>query len=201
MTDIRRPTDVTKRKDLKWPLTAGFTCFAIAIIGFAMSGTNGNMATALYVCSVHARQLATEADIVFSLSCSNAVGGIGFSAPLILLVTLVQLSTPPLFIGIASALTISVRTLGGVVGYAIAEAIYASKTNTQIPEAISKLPIETDSSVLEVDDRLASQSRPRFPSASTLSTSASSSVSSCRVRGLTRSRASTAASLAPLRLP
>ncbi|BGP57389.1 hypothetical protein JCM8202_005031 [Rhodotorula sphaerocarpa] len=104
---------VTRTKDLKWPLTAGFTCFAVAVIGFAMSGTNGNMATAF-----------------------NAVGGIGFSAPLILLVTLVQLSTPPLFIGIASALTISVRTLGGVVGYAIAEAIYASLTNTQVPAAI-----------------------------------------------------------------
>ncbi|KAG0663204.1 hypothetical protein C6P46_002793 [Rhodotorula mucilaginosa] len=100
------------------PLTAGFLCFAVAIIGFAMSGTNKNMATAF-----------------------NAVGGIGFSAPLILLVTLVQLSAPPLFIGIASALTISVRTLGGVVGYAIAAAIYASKTNDQIPAAIIKATV------------------------------------------------------------
>ena len=50
----------------------------------------------------------------------NALAGIGFSAPLILLITLVQLSTPPLFIGVASALTIAVRTLGGCVGYAIA---------------------------------------------------------------------------------
>ncbi|BGP33028.1 hypothetical protein JCM10296v2_004817 [Rhodotorula toruloides] len=106
---------VTKYKDLKWPLCAGLLCFAVATIGFAMSGTNGNMATAF-----------------------NAVGGIGFTAPLTLLITLVQLSTPPLFIGIASALTISVRTLGGVVGYAIAEAIYGSLTNTQIPENILK---------------------------------------------------------------
>lgn len=52
---------------------------------------------------------------------------------------LVQLSTPPLFIGIASALTISVRTLGGVVGYAIAEAIYGAYSNTQIPENIREL--------------------------------------------------------------
>ncbi|BGP71293.1 hypothetical protein NBRC10513v2_004662 [Rhodotorula toruloides] len=109
---------VTKYKDLKWPLCAGFLCFAVATIGFAMSGTNGNMATAF-----------------------NAVGGIGFTAPLTLLITLVQLSTPPLFIGIASALTISVRTLGGVVGYAIAEAIYGSLTNTQIPENILKAVI------------------------------------------------------------
>jgi len=52
---------------------------------------------------------------------SNAIGGIGFSVPLILLLTMAQLSTPPLFIGVVSALTISVRTLGGTIGYAIAE--------------------------------------------------------------------------------
>ncbi|GAA6018948.1 hypothetical protein JCM10207_009210 [Rhodosporidiobolus poonsookiae] len=106
---------VTRTKDLKWPLTAGFLCFAVAMIGLAMSGLNGNMATAF-----------------------NAVGGVGFSAPLILLMSLVQLSTPPLFIGVASALTISVRTLGGSVGYAMAEAIYGSLTNDQVPENILK---------------------------------------------------------------
>lgn len=68
------------------------------MVGFAFSGQNGKMATAF-----------------------NAIGGIGFSAPLILLLTMAQLSTPPLFIGVVSALTISVRTLGGTIGYAIAE--------------------------------------------------------------------------------
>ena len=70
--------------------------------------------------------------------CSNGIGGIGFATPLILLMTLVQLSTPPLFIGVASALVISIRTLGGVVGLAIAEAIYGAMTNSQIPDAIAK---------------------------------------------------------------
>lgn len=56
---------------------------------------------------------------------------------IVLVVVMVQFSSPPLLIGIASALLISVRSLGGTVGYAIAEAIYSSKTNTQIPEAIS----------------------------------------------------------------
>jgi hypothetical protein len=55
----------------------------------------------------------------------------------VLVVVMTQYGTPPLLIGIASALLISVRSLGGTVGYAIAEAIYSSKTNTQIPEAIS----------------------------------------------------------------
>ncbi|GAA5869827.1 hypothetical protein JCM8547_005853 [Rhodosporidiobolus lusitaniae] len=103
----------TRYKDLKGPLCVGFACFAVATIGFAMSRLNGGMATAF-----------------------NAVAGIGFSAPLILLMSVVQLSAPPLFIGVASALTISIRTLGGSVGYAIAEAIYGALTNDQIPAAI-----------------------------------------------------------------
>lgn len=69
---------------------------------------------------------------------SNALAGIGFSSPLILIISLVQLSTPPLYIGITSALVISARTLGGTVGLAIAEVIYAAKTNSQVPEAIGK---------------------------------------------------------------
>lgn len=70
---------------------------------------------------------------------SNALAGIGFSSPLILIISLVQLSTPPLYIGITSALVISARTLGGTVGLAIAEVIYAAKTNSQVPEAIGEL--------------------------------------------------------------
>ncbi|KAK4051413.1 hypothetical protein OIV83_002897 [Microbotryomycetes sp. JL201] len=109
---------VTKTKDIKWPLVAGFTLFIACVIGEAMSGLNGTMGT------------------VF-----NGIGGLGFATPLILLMTLVQLSTPPLFIGVASALVISVRTLGGVVGLAIAEAIYGSRTNAQIPDAIAKAAV------------------------------------------------------------
>ncbi|SGY34004.1 BQ5605_C002g01577 [Microbotryum silenes-dioicae] len=105
---------VTKRKDLKWPLCIGFVFFGVCIIGLAESGLNVNMGTAF-----------------------NAIGGVGFSAPLILLLTMVQYSTPPLFIGVASALTISVRTLGGTVGYAIADAIYGSLTSEQVPAAIA----------------------------------------------------------------
>ncbi len=102
--------------------------------------------------------LTSHTNIVLN---SNILAGIGFSSPLILLMTLVQLSTPPLFIGVASALTISARTLGGVVGewkyfrvetrikvsqhvgnagYAIAEAIYNSIFNKQVPAAIGMTP-------------------------------------------------------------
>ncbi|KAK4051412.1 hypothetical protein OIV83_002896 [Microbotryomycetes sp. JL201] len=109
---------VTKTKDIKWPLVAGFTFFIACVVGIAESKLNGTMGT------------------IF-----NGIGGLGFATPLILLMTLVQLSTPPLFIGVASALVISVRTLGGVVGLAIADAIYGSKTNTQIPDAMAKAAV------------------------------------------------------------
>ncbi|GAA5854279.1 hypothetical protein JCM9279_005106 [Rhodotorula babjevae] len=106
---------VTKTKDLKWPLCAGFLLFGAGTIMLAMSGLNSAVAVA-----------------------ANGVAGLGFCAPLILLMSVVQLSTPPLFIGVASALVISVRTLGGSVGYAIAEAIYGALTNDQIPANILK---------------------------------------------------------------
>ncbi|KAK4051421.1 hypothetical protein OIV83_002905 [Microbotryomycetes sp. JL201] len=109
---------VTRTKDIKWPIVAGFTLFIACVVGEAMAGLNGTVGT------------------VF-----NAIGGLGFSTPLILLMTIVQLSTPPLFIGVASALVMSVRTLGGVVGLAIADAIFASRTNSQIPEAIAKAAV------------------------------------------------------------
>ncbi|BGP55451.1 hypothetical protein JCM8202v2_003055 [Rhodotorula sphaerocarpa] len=106
---------VTRFKDAKWPAAFAFFCFALAFLGFALSGQDAGMATAF-----------------------NVVGGIGCGLAIVLVVVLVQFSTPPLLIGTATALLISVRSLGGTVGYAMAEAIYSSRTNTQIPEAIIK---------------------------------------------------------------
>lgn len=40
-------SDVTKYKDAKWPTAFAFLCFAIAFLGFALSGQNAGMATAL----------------------------------------------------------------------------------------------------------------------------------------------------------
>lgn len=125
---------VTKFRDVKWPIFVGFVSFSASVIGLALAGTNGKLGLTF-----------------------NGIGGLGFAPVLILIMAWVQVSnkhryklpsselmfdlqnsTPPLFIGTASALTISSRTLGGTVGLGIANAIYGSLTNTQIPEAISK---------------------------------------------------------------
>ncbi|KAG9557648.1 MFS general substrate transporter, partial [Aureobasidium melanogenum] len=104
---------VTKFRDVKWPIFVGFVSFSASVIGLALAGTNGKLGLTF-----------------------NGIGGLGFAPVLILIMVWVQNSTPPLFIGTASALTISSRTLGGTVGLGIANAIYGSLTNTQIPEAI-----------------------------------------------------------------
>lgn len=44
---IEYSADVTKAKDVKWPCAFAFFCFALAFLGFALSGENAGMATAL----------------------------------------------------------------------------------------------------------------------------------------------------------
>ncbi|KAI4791494.1 MFS general substrate transporter, partial [Aureobasidium sp. EXF-8846] len=81
---------VTKFKDVKWPIFVGFVSFSASVIGLALAGENGKLGLTF-----------------------NGIGGLGFAPVLILIMVWVQNSTPPLFIGTASALTISSRTLGG----------------------------------------------------------------------------------------
>ena len=44
---IKTSSDVTKAKDVKWPTAFAFFCFSLAFLGFALSGENAGMATAL----------------------------------------------------------------------------------------------------------------------------------------------------------
>lgn len=62
-----------KTGDLRNPLVAGFVLFFASMFGFAFCGNNRHVALAF-----------------------NAIAGVGFTAPLILLISLAQLSTPPL---------------------------------------------------------------------------------------------------------
>ncbi|EKD05000.1 hypothetical protein A1Q2_00699 [Trichosporon asahii var. asahii CBS 8904] len=111
----------TKFKQLKWPVVFGILAFLVATIGWA-------------TCTADSWIRA----LVFS-----GVAGLGFASILMLLVTLVQLSTPPLYIGVASALAISARTLGGTVGYGVSTVIYNnlydSRMATKIAAAVAPL--------------------------------------------------------------
>lgn len=113
--------DSTEFKQLKWPVVFGILAFLVATIGWA-------------TCTADSWIRA----LVFS-----GVAGLGFASILMLLVTLVQLSTPPLYIGVASALAISARTLGGTVGYGVSTVIYNnlydSRMATKIAAAVAPL--------------------------------------------------------------
>lgn len=115
----------TKYKDIKNPIIVGFVLCLVGVIGLgtgnATSGTRG---------------------LVF-----NGFLGIGFSALLMLIMTVVQFSSPPLYIGVASALAISARTMGGTVGYAIATVIWknvhVSKASSYIFKAVTPLGFDS----------------------------------------------------------
>jgi len=98
------------------------------------------MASSVYCCKFIPTWSSNDHVLIIDDLRSNALAGVGFVAPLVMVMTMVQLSTPPLFIGVASALTISARTLGGTVGYAIAEVIYTNLSNKKIPDSIGKQP-------------------------------------------------------------
>lgn len=70
------------------------------------------------------------------------VAGMGWSAPLALVSTVVQLSVGPEFIGRATALAIMARSVGGSVGASIAAAVFTAKITTALPAYIAKVGIE-----------------------------------------------------------
>ncbi|WWD19962.1 hypothetical protein CI109_104435 [Kwoniella shandongensis] len=111
----------TKTKDVKNPLIAAFAIQLVGVIGLGTCTATS-----------YARALAF-----------NAIMGFGFAALLMLLITIIQLSSPPLFIGVASALAISSRTLGGTIGYGIALVIqndvYQSKVTPYVAKAVVPL--------------------------------------------------------------
>ncbi|GFZ47214.1 hypothetical protein JCM24511_04957 [Saitozyma sp. JCM 24511] len=111
----------TRTKDLKNPLIVGF---ALCLVGLIGMGTTTDTST-------------TRA-LVF-----NGIMGPGFAALLMLLVTVIQFASPPLFIGVASALAISCRTLGGTIGYGVAlvihSSVYENKLSSFVWNAVSPL--------------------------------------------------------------
>ncbi|WWC64330.1 uncharacterized protein I303_106940 [Kwoniella dejecticola CBS 10117] len=111
----------TKTKDIKKPLIAGFALQLVGVVGLGTCTATS-----------YARALAF-----------NGVMGVGFASLLMLLITIIQLASPPLFIGVASALAISARTLGGTIGYGIALVIqhdvYDGKINGNVAKAVVPL--------------------------------------------------------------
>lgn len=64
------------------------------------------------------------------------IAGIGFAFPLVLLNTVTQLAVDPSVIGLATALVISARSVGGALGIAIVGAVFNAKITIALPTFI-----------------------------------------------------------------
>ncbi|OOQ84512.1 putative siderophore iron transporter [Penicillium brasilianum] len=110
----------TKLRSIRSPMLVGYAIYTAGIIGLA---------------TIQPSQ-STNA-IVFA-----ALAGLGFGAPLILIVAGVQLSTPHHLIAIATAVTTSARAVAATVFTAIYAAAVSSRMTTYIPDYISKSALE-----------------------------------------------------------
>jgi hypothetical protein len=101
----------TRLRTIRVPLFAGFLLFTAGIVGFATIEPN---------------------DSVNALAF-GALAGIGFGAPLILIVTGVQLSTPHHLIATATAVTTASRAVAATVFTAIYAAAFTTRLDDKLP--------------------------------------------------------------------
>ena len=110
----------TRFRTIREPLFLGFLLFTGGIIGFS-TVQPGDSTTALVM---------------------SALSGSGFGAPLILIITGVQLSTPHSLIATASAVTTSARSIAATIFTAIYAATVTSKLTTDVPNGIGSAAIK-----------------------------------------------------------
>ncbi|KAK4049328.1 hypothetical protein OIV83_004265 [Microbotryomycetes sp. JL201] len=105
-----------KFKDFRGPLIVGYAIYVISCACLSTAGREDGKLAWVYV----------------------TLSGIGFSAPISLLVAVAQLAVPGEFIGACSALMVSARGLGGSIGTAIYGAILGSKISANIANKIAE---------------------------------------------------------------
>ena len=110
----------TRFRTIREPLFAGFLIFTAGIIGFATVQPDDSTSA-----------------IIFSGLC-----GIGFGAPLILIITGVQLSTPHHLIATATAVTTSSRAVAATVFTAIYSAAFSTRLGTDLPAYVAKAALQ-----------------------------------------------------------
>lgn len=107
----------SKRRVLRTPIGVGFVLLLVFFICMAATTTKTSLDAAFYGLGV--------------------VLGVGIGIILPLVMVAAQLSTTPQLISSASALVITVRSLGGTVGLAVNNAIFNSALSTEIPAKIA----------------------------------------------------------------
>jgi hypothetical protein len=110
----------TKRKTIRAPTMVGYILLTAGMVGFATIQPDDNLATWFFA----------------------ALAGLGFGAPLILIIVGVQLSTPHHLIATATAATTCSRAIATAVFTAIASAALDIRLEEYIPEYISAAALQ-----------------------------------------------------------
>lgn len=110
----------TRFRTIREPLFAGFLIFTSGIIGLATIEPGDSTRSLIFA----------------------ALAGIGFGAPLILIITGVQLSTPHHLIATATAVTTSARAVAATVFTAIYAAALTTRLDTNLPKDIGAAAIK-----------------------------------------------------------
>jgi hypothetical protein len=109
----------THWRTVRAPLLAGFLCFTAGIGGLA----------------------SIQPDQSISALAFAALAGIGFGAPLILIVTGVQLATPHHLIATATSVTTSARAVAATVFTAIYAAAFTTRLDGKLPNYVASAAI------------------------------------------------------------
>lgn len=108
---------------IRMPLFAGFLIYTAGLVGLATIQPHDDLRSLIF----------------------SGLAGLGFGAPLILIITGVQLSTPHHLIATATAVTTSARAVGAsVFTAAIFSAAYSSKLNVKLPADIGSAVTKAD---------------------------------------------------------
>lgn len=110
----------TKLRTIRGPLIAGFLIFTGGIVGFATVQPKDNTAALIFA----------------------GIAGLGFGAPLILIIAGVQLSTPHHLIATATAATTCSRAVSATVFTAIYSAALGTRLDKYIPTYIAKATLQ-----------------------------------------------------------
>jgi hypothetical protein len=115
---------VRKTRDVRTPLIAGYVLFMALMIGLSqyVERVSAFTVTLMY------RRLTTNSASAKGIVVAGAMAGLAFSPAEALLQMIAQLAVPPPLIATASGLGASTRSFGGVIGVAIFNAIFNSKS-------------------------------------------------------------------------
>ncbi|OQU98702.1 hypothetical protein CLAIMM_04446 [Cladophialophora immunda] len=109
----------TKFKNIRWPMFVGLTIYTGAMVGLATIQPGDSLNALMF----------------------SGLAGLGFGAPLILIVAGVQLAVPHRLIASASAVIVSARALSGTAFTAIFSVAFNNKLTSNLPHDVGRAAV------------------------------------------------------------